>query len=110
MRMTMQKAVGFFQTMRQHELLVCQQRYGTALGDKFAFVQNQHAGTQIHYQFQIVGSDYFRTGKRSEKSFELASPTRVKIARGFIEHKHSRFAGQNSGQADSSLFSMAQPM
>ena len=66
--MPVQQAVGLFQAMGQHELLVGEERDGGAFGHQLAVIENYHARAEIHHQFEVVGGNDFGAGQGLEQA------------------------------------------
>ena len=102
--------MGLLQAMGEHQLLVGEQRDGGAFGHQLAFIENDHAGAEVHDQLQVVGGDDFGAGQGLQQGFEFAPATRVEVAGRFIQHEHRRFAGEHARQADAAFLAVAEPV
>ena len=106
----MQEAMRFLEPVSQHERLIGEQLDGWSFGHQLAFIEDHHPRAQVDHQFQVVSRNEFGTRKCLEQGFEFTTPTRIQVTGRLIEHQHAGFAGQDSRQADSSLFAVAQPV
>src|SRR5512132_4445595 len=110
MRMAVQQAVRFLETVGEHELLVGKNPGGRSICDDESFIQGDRAGTELQDQLEIVGGNDLCRGEGLEKGFQFPLPARIKVAGWLIQNKDLRSAGEHPGKANALLLSSAQVM
>ena len=102
------RAVRRLQSVLLHALHVRQQRPRRSVGDEPAAVEQQHAGTRLQDQLQVVRRDHLRAGQAVDEPDELAAAARVKVQRRLVQQQHLRPHRQHAGQGHAPLLAAGQ--
>lgn len=106
--MTMLQAVGFLQSVREHQLLVREYLHSRSRSDDLSPIQQVHPAAEIDDKLQIVRR--YHPGRRESpyEAGQLSSSTGVEVARRLIEDEYAGVAGEYACKADPLFFTAAQ--
>lgn len=103
----MPQDVGALEAMGQHQGLVVEDLDRRALGDNRAEIKDYHPRAHLNHKFQVVGGDDLGPGQPRQKGFELPPAPWVEMAGWFVQGEHAGIAGKQTGEADTTLLTLA---